>query len=233
MLFFPTLFLSMFITIALIPILRLVAKKMNIVDIPNERKVHDAPMPKVGGIAIALALQNILGDFFSSLAIYFDKPFKVGDFVVLGDQMGTVKKIGIKTTRIQVPQCEELVVANSELVKSQVRNFGIMQRRRNLQNIGVTYDTPAEKLKQIPDMIKQIVTEQNNTEYDRTHFKTFGDSGLIFEVVYYVLTGDYKEFMDLRQKINLNIVEKFNQEKIEFAFPTQTVYVKGDTNGHK
>ncbi len=180
----------------------------------------------IGGIAIALALQNILGDLFSSLAIYLDKPFKVGDFVVLGDQMGTVKKIGIKTTRIQTPQGEELVVANSELTKSQVRNFGIMKKRRNLQHIGVTYDTPAEKLKRVPDMIKAIIDRHDNVEYNRIHFKSFGDSGLIFEVVYYVKTGDYKEFMDMQEKINLAIVEKFNQENIEIAFPTQTVYVK-------
>jgi len=180
----------------------------------------------IGGIAIALALQNILGDLFSSLAIYFDKPFKVGDFVVLGDQMGTVKKIGIKTTRIQTPQGEELVVANSELTKSQVRNFGVMERRRNLQQIGVTYDTPAEKLKRIPDMIKQIIEKQGNVDFDRVHFKSFGDSSLIFEVVYYVKTGDYKEFMDMQEKINLEIVEKFEDENIEIAFPTRTVYVK-------
>lgn len=180
----------------------------------------------IGGIAIALALQNILGDLFSSLAIYFDKPFKVGDFVVLGDQMGTVKKIGIKTTRIQTPQGEELVVSNSELTKAQVRNFGVMERRRNLQHIGVTYDTPAEKLKHIPDMIKEIIDKQGNVDCDRIHFKSFGDSSLVFEVVYYVKTGDYKKFMDMQGKINLAIVEKFNHENIEIAFPTRTVYVK-------
>lgn len=180
----------------------------------------------IGGVAIALALQNILGDLFSSLAIYFDKPFKVGDFVVLGDQMGTVKKIGIKTTRIQTPQGEELVVSNSELTKAQVRNFGVMERRRNLQHIGVTYDTPAEKLKRIPDMIKAIIEKQGNVDCDRIHFKSFGDSSLVFEVVYYVKTGDYKEFMDMQEKINLKIVEKFEQENIEIAFPTRTVYVK-------
>ena len=180
----------------------------------------------IGGIAIALALQNILGDLFSSLAIYLDKPFKVGDFVVLGDQMGTVKKIGIKTTRIQTPQGEELVVSNSELTKAQVRNFGVMERRRNLQHIGVTYDTSAEKLKRIPGMINEIIKKQSDVDCDRIHFKSFGDSSLIFEVVYYVKTGDYKEFMDMQEKINLEIVEKFNQENIEIAFPTQTVYLK-------
>ena len=182
----------------------------------------------IGGLAIALALQNILGDLFSSLSIYFDKPFKVGDFIVVGDQMGTVTKIGIKTTRVQVPQGEELVMANSELTKSAVRNFGVMQRRRNLYHIGVTYDTPAEKLKRIPEMIKTIVGQYDNLEFDRVHLKSFADSSLLFEIVYYVQSGDYKEFMNMQQRVNLAIVEKFNQEKIEFAFPTQTVYVKKD-----
>lgn len=180
----------------------------------------------IGGIAVALALQNILGDLFSSLAIYFDKPFKVGDFIVLGDKMGSVKKIGIKTTRIQTPQGEELVVPNSELTKSQIQNFGVMERRRNLQHIGVTYNTPAEKLKRIPDMIKTAIENTGNLEFDRVHFKSFGDSSLIFESVYYVLSGDYKEFMDMQEKVNLAIIEKFEQENIEIAYPTQTVYLK-------
>ena len=133
----------------------------------------------IGGLAIALAIQNILGDLFSSLSIYFDKPFKIGDFIVVGDQMGTVKKVGIKTTRIQLLQGEELVVANSEITKSQLRNFGVMERRRLVLNIGVTYDTPAEKLEKIPGYIEEIIKGEENTEVDRIHFKSFGDSALI------------------------------------------------------
>ncbi len=180
----------------------------------------------IGGIAIAFALQNILGDLFSSFSIYFDKPFRVGDFVVLGDQMGTVKKIGIKTTRIQVPQGEELVVSNSELTKSQLRNFGVMQKRRNLHHIGVSYSTSPEKLKEIPGMIKEIIDKQENTEYNRVHFKDFGDYSLVFEIVYYVLSGNYAVFMSAKQSVNLQIIEKFNQEGIEIAFPSQTIYLE-------
>lgn len=182
----------------------------------------------VGGIAVALALQNILGDLFGSLVIYFDKPFKIGDFIVIGDQMGTVNKIGVKTTRIQTPQGEELVVSNSELTKTWIRNFGVMQKRRNVQNIGVTYDTPAEKLKRIPEMLIEAVKQEAGVECDRVHFKNFGDSSLVFEVVYYILSGDYVEYMDKQQSINLRIVERFNKENIEMAFPTQTVYIKKD-----
>lgn len=180
----------------------------------------------IGGIAIALALQNILADLFSSLAIYFDKPFKVGDFIVIGEQMGTVKKVGLKTTRVQVPQGEELVIANSELAKTQLRNFGVMEKRRGLFNVGVTYNTPAEKLKRIPDMMRKIIEAQGNVEVDRIHFRTFGDSSLVYEIVYYFKSGDYAAFLDVQQAINLAIVEKFEEEGIKIAYPTQTVYVK-------
>lgn len=180
----------------------------------------------IGGIAIALALQNILGDLFSAFSIYFDKPFKVGDFIVLGDKMGSVKKIGIKTTRIQTPQGEELVVSNSELTKSQIRNFGVMEKRRNLHHIGVSYSTSPEKLKNIPKMIKGIIDKQDNAEYSRVHFNGFGDYSLTFQIVYYVLSGDYAIFMDTQQSINLQIIEKFKEQGIEIAFPTQTIYLQ-------
>ncbi len=180
----------------------------------------------IGGIAIALALQSILGDLFSSLTIYFDKPFKVGDSIMLGNQMGTVKKVGIKTTRIQSLQGEELVVSNSELTTAQIRNFGVMERRRAAFNIGVTYDTPVAKMKKIPEMIKKIIEKEKETEVDRIHFKTFGDFSLIYEIVYYYNSGEYAEYLDAQERINLAIMEKFEKEDIEMAFPTQTVYVK-------
>ncbi len=180
----------------------------------------------VGGIAVALALQNILGDLFSSLTIYFDKPFQIGDFVVVGDQMGTVTKVGIKTTRIQVPQGEELVVANSNLTNTQIRNFGVMKRRRVVFNIGVSYDTDYKKLKEIPEIIKRIIESQNKTEVDRIHFKSFGDFALIFEIVFYINSGEYIDYMNTQQEINLEIINKFAKENIEIAFPTQTIYLK-------
>lgn len=180
----------------------------------------------IGGIAAALALQNILGDIFSSFSIYFDKPFKQGDVITVGDYTGTVKKIGIKSTRIQTLQGEELIAPNSELTKTNVRNFGLMKRRRVIFNISVAYNTPAEKLKRIPEMIKKIVAAQAETEVDRVHFKAFGDSSLIYEIVYYVESGEYGKYMDIQQAINLAIVNKFEEEKIEIAYPTRTVYVK-------
>ena len=183
----------------------------------------------IGGIAIALAVQNILGDLFNSLAIYFDKPFKIGDFIIVGEQMGVVKKVGIKTTRIQALQGEEIVISNSDLMGARVQNFGVMQKRRIVFSVGVAYGTPPEKLKKIPEMIKEIISKQEMASADRAHFKAFGDFSLNFEAVYYVETGDYNKYMDTQQAINLGIVEKFAAENIEIAFPTQTVYVKHES----
>ena len=179
----------------------------------------------IGGVAIALAVQSILSDLFNSLSIYVDKPFTVGDFIIVGDHMGTVQKIGLKTTRIQALQGEEIVISNSELTSSRVRNFKQMQKRRIVFAFGVTYDTSTEKVKKIPEMVKNAIDPLEKAEYDRAHFKNFGDSSLDFEVVYYVLTGDYTEYMDIQQSINLRIMEEFEKEGIEMAFPTRTVHL--------
>lgn len=179
----------------------------------------------IGGVAIALAVQNILSDLFSSLSIYVDQPFKVGDFIIVGDHMGTVEHIGLKTTRLRALQGEEIVISNSELTTARVQNFKRMQKRRIVFAFGVTYDTSAEKMKKIPQIVKNAIDPLEKAEHDRTHFKNFGDSSLDFEVVFYVLTGDYTEYMDIRQKINLAIMEEFEKEGIEMAFPTRTVHL--------
>ncbi len=179
----------------------------------------------IGGLAIAFALQNILADLFSSLAIYIDKPFQVGDFIVIGEHKGVVKKIGVKTTRIQSLQGEEVVIANQELTSSRVQNFKKMKERRISFSIGVTYETSANKVKSIPDIIKNIIESILDTRFDRTHFTKFADSALIFETVYYVESGDYTKYVDVQQDINFKIMEVFQKEGIEFAYPTQTVYV--------
>ena len=180
----------------------------------------------IGGIAIALAAQNILGDLFSSFTIYFDKPFEVGDFIIIGQHSGYVKKIGLKTTRIATLQGEELVVSNAELTSTRIQNFKRLRRRRVVFQIGVTYDTPAEKLENIPKMIEEIVGNVEHAELDRVHFHAFGDFSLGFEIVYYVDSQEYGDYMDVQQALNLAIVRAFEKEKIEFAFPTQTLYVK-------
>ncbi|HDH41902.1 MAG TPA: mechanosensitive ion channel family protein [Candidatus Altiarchaeales archaeon] len=179
----------------------------------------------IGGVAIALAVQNILGDVFASFSIYFDKPFRTGDFIIVGDDCGVVKRIGIKTTRIQTLHGEELVISNRELTESRVHNYKKMERRRVVFTLGVTYDTPTEKLRKIPDIIKEVVDKIELADIDRVHFKEFGDFSLNFEIVYYVNSSDYGTYMDIRQEINLAIKERFETEGIEFAYPTQTVFV--------
>ena len=178
----------------------------------------------VGGIAIALALQNILSDALSAFSIYFDRPFEIGDFIVIGDYAGTVNKIGIKSTRIQLLQGEELVISNKELTSTSVRNFKKLQRRRIVFAVKVTYDTPIEKLKKIPKIIGKIINDTEQAELDRIHFQQFGDFSLDFEIVYYITTADYNTYMDIQQKINFEILEEFDKEKIEMAYPTQKIF---------
>ncbi|OGD67345.1 hypothetical protein A2442_01095 [Candidatus Campbellbacteria bacterium RIFOXYC2_FULL_35_25] len=180
----------------------------------------------VGGIAIAFALQNILADLFSSFAIYFDKPFKVGDFIVIGTDKGVVEKIGIKTSRLKTLQGEELVISNQELTSARIQNFKKMQERRCSFTFGVTYETPSDKLRAIPSYITAIVGSLEGVRFDRAHFNKFDDSALTYEVIYFVDSGDYTLYMDVQQEINFEIVEKFEKEGIDMAYPTRTVYMK-------
>jgi len=179
----------------------------------------------IGGIAVALALQNILSDLFSSFAIYFDKPFEVGDFIIIGDKMGTVERIGIKTTRIRALQGEEVVISNQELTSAQIQNFKKLKERRVVFSFGVTYGTPNEKLEKVPKIVKNIFTKLEGARLDRAHFYRFDDSALTYEVVYYVSTGDFNIYMDTQQEINLALKEAFEKEKISMAFPTRTVHL--------
>lgn len=186
----------------------------------------------IGGAATAIvigfALQHMLSDFFSAFSIYFDRPFEIGDFIIVGDYAGTVTKIGMKSTRMQLLQGEELVLSNKELTTASIRNFKKMNRRRIAFKFGVTYDTPLKKLKKIPEIIKDII-DPKKLEYvyklDRVHFIEFGDFSLNFEVVYYMNTKDYTKYRDTQQEINFKIMEAFEKEGIEFAYPTQTIFL--------
>ncbi|MCK4394561.1 mechanosensitive ion channel family protein [Candidatus Bipolaricaulota bacterium] len=179
----------------------------------------------IGGIAVALALQNVLGDLFGSLSIVLDKPFVIGDFIIVGDLLGTVERIGLKTTRVRSLYGEQLVFSNSDLLNSRIRNYKRMYERRIVFSIGVTYQTPYEKLAAIPDMIREIIESLEKTRFDRAHFKEYGDFSLKFEIVYYVLTPDYNTYMDIQQAINLAICRRFEKEGIEFAYPTHTLFI--------
>ena len=182
----------------------------------------------IGGVAVALAAQAILGDLLSYVSILFDKPFEVGDFIVVGEARGTVEVIGIKTTRLRSLGGEQLVFSNTDLTGSRVQNFKRMQERRVMFRFGVTYNTRTDVLKKIPAQIKTIVEAVPHTRFDRAHFVAFGPSSLDFEIVFYVLSPDYNVCMNVQETINLAIKELFDGAGIEFAFPTQTVYLAGE-----
>jgi len=179
----------------------------------------------IGGIAIALAAQNILGDLFNYFVIFFDRPFEVGDFITVDDKKGTVEHIGIKTTRLLSLNGEQLAFSNSDLTKSRIHNYKRMDRRRVSFNLGVVYSTTHEKLQKIPSIIKDIINLQELATFDRAHFAKFGSYSLDFEIVYFIESADYVHYMDTQQAICLGIFKAFDDEKIEFAYPTQTVMV--------
>ncbi|WP_322744904.1 mechanosensitive ion channel family protein [Leptolyngbya ectocarpi] len=181
----------------------------------------------IGGIAIALAAQGVLGDLFSYVSILFDRPFELGDFIVVGDLVGTVEHIGLKTTRLRSLTGEELVIANTDITASRIQNYKRMARRRIAFNLGVTYETTAVQMKQIPGIIQEIVENVDSVTFDRAHFSSYGDFSLNYEVVYYVETNDYEIYMDAKQLIYLAIKEAFEARSIEFAYPTQTLYIDG------
>ncbi len=179
----------------------------------------------LASVAIAFALQNVLADIFASISIYFDKPFVKGDFVVTKDDMGFVQKIGIKSTRIKTLNGEELIISNRELTETRVRNFRHMERRRVALNVGVQYDTPLEKLQKIPKIITKILDKIEDAELSRAHFKSFAESNMEFEAIYFIKNKDYQLFMDIQQRVNLELVKAFRKEGIQFAFPTRTLHV--------
>jgi small-conductance mechanosensitive channel len=179
----------------------------------------------VSGIAIALALQTVLSDVFSAFSIYFDRPFEIGDFIVVGEHSGTVKKIGIKSTRLQLLQGEELVVSNRELSTTSIRNLRKLKRRRIVFTFGVTQDTPLQKLKKIPNLVSEIIEKAELADLDRVHFKEIGDFSHNFEVVYYMKSKDYVKYLDTQQEINYAIIEAFEKEDVKMAYPTQTVFL--------
>lgn len=180
----------------------------------------------VGGIAIALAAQNILGDLFSYFVIFFDKPFEVGDFIDLGAEKGNVERIGIKTSHVRSVTGEQMIIPNAEMVKRTIRNFKRLEKRRMFFTIGVLYETSADKLEMVPALIEKAIKSQPNIEFQRSHLSGFADSAINFETVYFVLSDDYNLFMRIHQQVCLHIVKSFAAHEIEFAYPTQTLYLQ-------
>ena len=180
----------------------------------------------IGGIAVALAVQNIFGDLLASLAIVLDRPFVIGDFIKVDDKVGTVEHIGLKTTRVRAISGEQLVFSNADLLSARVQNFGRMYERRVLFTLGVIYQTPREALRRIPTLIREAIEADDGVRFDRSHLSAYGAYSIDFESVFFVLSPDYNAFMDAQQAIFLRIHEAFEREGIEFAYPTQTLFVE-------
>lgn len=185
----------------------------------------------IGGVAVALAAQAILGDLFSYFAILLDRPFELGDFIIVGEFMGTVEHIGLKTTRLRSLSGEQVIMANHDLTSSRVRNYKRMFQRRVVFRLGILYETPIEKVEIVPNLIRNAIEQQADVRFDRSHFFSFGSYALEFEAVYFVLDGDYTHYMDVQQAINLAILRLFAREGIQFAYPTQVVYVANAPTG--
>ncbi len=185
----------------------------------------------IGGVAAALAVQSLLGDVFSALFLFADRPFDIGDFIVLGEDVGTVQSIGWRTTRIRALGGQELIFPNNDLTSSRINNFGRMKDRRVVFEIGLVYGTATEDVKRVPSMIREIIEGSEGVRFDRSHFKGFGSSALLFETVFFVFGPDYTEYMSRQQTIMLAILEKFRKEGLEFAFPTQTIHLNPGDRG--
>jgi small-conductance mechanosensitive channel len=193
----------------------------------------------IGGVAIALASQGVLQDLFSYFSILLDRPFELKDFIVVGDYLGTVEYVGIKTTRLKSISGEEIIIANTDLTGFRIRNFKRMRQRRIVFNFGLVYDTSTEQLAQVPALVEKIINNTENALCDRAHFAGYGDFSLDFEVVYFINSNDYKIYMDAQQEINLKIKSEFAKHHLEFAYPTQVNYfndlpaIAANGNGHE
>ncbi|MCB5187495.1 mechanosensitive ion channel family protein [Methylobacillus caricis] len=185
----------------------------------------------VGGVAVALAVQNILSDLFASLAIGLDKPFVIGDFVVFGEVAGSIERIGLKTTHIRSISGEQIVCSNTELLKNTIHNYKRMSERRVVFKFGVTYDTPPTSLAKIPEIVKNAIEKSKNTRFDRAHFQQFGSSSLDFEVVYFINSSDFNLYMDTQQAINLDMMNEFQGLGVKFALPTTTLHIPEGLSG--
>ncbi len=180
----------------------------------------------ITGIAVGLAVQSILSDLFASLSIALDKPFVIGDSISVGDFTGTIEKVGLKSTRVRSIMGEQLVFSNSDLLSSRIKNYRRMNRRTVILSLGVSYDTPYEKVKAIPHKVEGLIREIKQTTFSRAHLKEFGESALNFEIVYWIESSDYSLFMDIQQQVGLEILKLFGEEGIEFAYPTRTVILE-------
>lgn len=186
----------------------------------------------VGGVAVALALQNILGDLLASLSIVLDKPFVIGDTIQVDTVTGTVESIGLKTTHLRSISGEQIVVSNGDLLRSRIRNFKRMGERRAVLTFGVVYSTPHDKLARVPEIVRGLIDSHEHLRFDRAHLMRLGEAALDFEVVYFVLSSDYLLYMDLQQEILLGLLRRLEEERIELAYPTRTLILEKPAGNH-
>ncbi|MCL2669052.1 MAG: mechanosensitive ion channel family protein [Syntrophaceae bacterium] len=182
----------------------------------------------IGGIAIALAVQNILGDLLASLAIVLDKPFVIGDLVVVDSLSGTIEHIGLKTTRIRSSSGEQLIFSNNDLLRSRIRNYGRMAERRVVFTFGVAYETSLEQLRLIKEIVQQSFEPMEHARLLRVHFKEYGDASLNYEVAYCLDTADYTLCMDVQEAVNLQLFQRFQEKNIKFAYSSRTLFIQRD-----
>ena len=182
----------------------------------------------IGGVAVALAVQTILSDLFASIAIGLDKPFEVGDFIVFGSVAGSIEHIGLKTTRIRSLGGEQIVCSNTELLKQTIQNYKRMQQRRIVFGFTLSYRTSPDCVAAIPDIVRRRIEAEADAKFDRAHFASFGENGLVFEAVYYVMTADYNHYMDIQQRINLGLLRELGTADVAFAIPERRVRVARD-----
>lgn len=180
----------------------------------------------IGGLAAALAVQNVLTELVAAFSIYLDRPFDLGDFIVIDTFAGSVERIGWRTTHLRAISGEQIILANSDLAKARIRNHARMGERRVAFSVSVPYDTPSKKLEQVPAIIREEIARLDKVRFDRSHLVSFGESSIQFETVYFLLSTDYVDSVDRQQQLLLAIHRRFEEEGISFATPTRTVRVQ-------
>ena len=178
------------------------------------------------GLGLAFALKEPVGELFAYVMILLDKPFRVGQFINVGSVWATVEKIGVRSTHLRNLRGEVIVMNNTMLTTTELSNFADMAQRRMVYRIGVTYSTNVDLMRAIPELIGSIIAAENHVRFDRCHFVEFASSSLNFEIVYYIETKDYSVALNAQQSINLQIMQSFADRGIQFALPSQTLYLE-------
>ena len=175
------------------------------------------------GLGFAFALQNVIADLFASITIFVDRPFEIGDTIKIGNDIGTVEKIGLKSTQLRTPLGNQLIISNQELTNQRIHNMKRMNKRKVDLILGVSYETPVDKLEKIPNWIEEIINKYDDTEFGYAYFVEMAASSLNYKVVYHIKNSDAQKWLENQQSINLSILKKFTDENIDIPYPTQKI----------